>query len=375
MNTTKNVGNSLFKQTRETEDGQTVQLNKGHYSLDTLERLNRFTELLGQGWEEDYQDYRRLWVDLPTKKEIRDYPLLVDIELASACNLSCPMCYTISDEFKAKVTKGLMDFDIFKKIIDEIKDKVYSVRLSFRGESTLHRHFIECIEYAKNAGIKEVATLTNGWRLKGDYLRKVVDAGIDWITVSIDGVGETYESIRKPIKFEEIVSNLTELAELKKRENLTRPLVKVQGIWPAVKKDPETYYQIFSKISDLVAFNPLIDYLRNDSDVVFEDRFSCPQLYQRLVIGSDGKVMMCSNDEDGEEIVGDMYTQSIHEIWHGDELNRIRKTHAELDGFKCMGVCKKCYYPRKTEPNESVMVDGRKVIVENYINRTQQIGS
>ena len=35
----------------------------------------------------------------------------------------------------------------------------------------------------------------------------------------------------------------------------------------------------------------------------------CPQLYQRIVIGSDGKVMMCSNDEDGEVIIGNATTQ------------------------------------------------------------------
>ena len=49
------------------------------------------------------------------------------------------------------------------------------------------------------------------------------------------------------------------------------------------------------------------------ADIVYEDDFSCPQLYQRIVIGSDGKVMMCSNDEDGKALIGDANEQTIQE--------------------------------------------------------------
>ena len=35
---------SLFRQTKQTIDGQTVQLNKGHFCLDTEERLVEFSE-------------------------------------------------------------------------------------------------------------------------------------------------------------------------------------------------------------------------------------------------------------------------------------------------------------------------------------------
>ena len=366
---------SLFAQTEHSEDGSTVQLNKGHYCLDTEERLQAFSDKLAYGWEDEYRTYRELWKSLPAKKIVRDYPLLVDIELASVCNLKCPMCYTITEEFKSKVTKGFIDFDLFKKIIDEIAGKVYSVRLSFRGEALLHKNFIECLKYAKSRGIPEVSTLTNGAKLSGDFLTQIVDAGIDWITVSIDGTDQVYESIRKPIKFEQIVSNLTELKQYKLRNNLVKPVVKVQGIWPAVRHDPQKYYDIFSKLSDLVAFNPLIDYLRKDNELVYEDNFSCPQLYQRLTIGSDGKVMMCSNDEDGKAIVGDINVSTLHDIWNSQELNSYREIHSTSNCYETLPHCKECYYPRKSEVNETCSVDGRTIYISNYINRKQTVGS
>ena len=102
---------------------------------------------------------------------------------------------------------------------------------------------------------------------------------------------------------------------------------------------------------------------------------ACPQLYQRLVVGSDGQVMMCSNDENNDHVVGNAYTQTIKEIWHGPLLNEVRKVHARQDGFKCFGICKHCYYPRKSEPDEKAKVCDREIWVENYVNRAQEVGS
>ena len=44
------------------------------------------------------------------------------------------MCYTTTEEYLNIVSLKYMDFDIFKKIIDEIAGKVFAIRLSLRGE-------------------------------------------------------------------------------------------------------------------------------------------------------------------------------------------------------------------------------------------------
>jgi len=358
----------------ENKEEKYIPINKGHFELDTKERTDKFYEKLSLSWEKDYHEYRKLWVELPKKRNIRDYPLLVDLELSSACNLKCPMCYTITDEFKSKVKKGFMDFELFKTIIDEVAGKVYSIRLSLRGEATLHPKFIEAIKYAKDKGIKEVSTLTHGGNLNLEFFKKVVDAGIDWITISIDGINEEYNKIRKPLKFKDTLKRLQDIKKYKDENNLIKPVIKVQGIWPAIRPNPTKYYETIAPLVDLVAYNPLIDYLRKDHEIVYEENFACPQLYQRVVVGSDGQVMMCSNDEDGEEIIGNAYEESIYNIWHGEKLNKIRDIHNQKDGFKSMKVCKLCYYPRKMIPDEPAKVGNRNIIVENYINRKQEAG-
>ena len=281
-----------------------IPINKGNYSMDTAERDLEFIKNLSAGWEQEYNEYRKKWVDNAKNQILSDYPLLVDLELSSICNLKCPMCYTISKQFKENVNTKRMDFDLFKKIIDEIGGKVPALRLSLRGEATLNKNFVECIKYAKEKGIKEVSTLTHGFKLDIPFFEKIVKAGIDWITISIDGVEETYNEIRKPLKFNDLLNKIKNIKKYKDRNNLKKPVIKVQGIWPAVAKDPDKYYNTFAPIVDQVAFNPLIDYLWNDEEIEYLDEdFSCPQQYQRLVVGADGLVMKCSNDEENKGLL------------------------------------------------------------------------
>jgi radical SAM protein with 4Fe4S-binding SPASM domain len=350
-----------------------VPINKGNYSMDTVEREAAFDKFRGEGWEAEYADYRRKWSEYALNQQVSDYPLLVDLELASICNLRCPMCYTISDEFKKSVNTTRMDWDLYCRIIDEIGGKVPAIRLSLRGEATLHKRFADCVRYAKDHGIKEVSTLTHGFKLNRDYFAQLVDAGIDWITVSIDGTGETYEKIRKPIKFEALLDKIKDIKKYKDERGLHRPVIKVQGIWPAIRENPDLYYETFAPHVDLVAFNPLIDYLWKDTEIQYLDNFTCPQQYQRLVIGADGLVMKCSNDEENKELIGDANKQTVHEIWHGEKMQAVRDLHKEPQGFMKSEVCRRCYLPRLTN-DEAVEIAGRKVIVRNYIDRIQEVG-
>ena len=350
-----------------------VPINKGNYSMDTPEREAQFEEYKAEGWQQEYAEYRSAWSELPKRQEVRDYPLLVDLELSSICNLRCPMCYTITDKFKEHVNTTRMDWGLYCRIIDEIGGNVPALRLSLRGEALLHQRFADCIRYAKSKGIKEVSTLTHGGKLTLPFFEEIVDAGVDWITISADGIGETYERIRKPIKFQDLMDKIKAIKKFKDDHGLHKPVIKIQGIWPAIRDQVQEYYDTFSPYVDLVAFNPLIDYLGNDKQIEYLENFTCPQQYQRLVIGADGLVMKCSNDEENREIIGDANKQSVHELWHSEKMNAVRELHKRDRGFMESDVCKRCYLPRQTEV-EHAEVGGRAFTVKNYVLRAQEVG-
>lgn len=355
-------------------DNQNIPINKGNYYLETDERMVLFEKYRGEGWEKEYVMYRKAWENNAKKQFVTEWPVLVDIETSSLCNLKCPMCYTITEDFKNKVSAQLMTEELYHKIINEIAGNVFAIRLSLRGEPTLHPKLIDFIKYAKQKGIKEVSFLTNGSKLTDDYIRELIYAGADWITISIDGMDNKYESIRRPLRFKEIYYKVKRFHEIKKELEVHKPVIKIQGIWPAIKDDVEKYYNLFAPITDSIAFNPLIDYLDNDKDITYDENFSCPQLYQRVIVAADGQVLMCSNDEENMNVMGDLYKESLYSIWHGQKFQEVRKKMKEKRGFINIPVCKKCYLPRATEDNEKAFVNGREIIIKNYVGRKQTIG-
>ncbi|MEC8147394.1 MAG: radical SAM/SPASM domain-containing protein [Pseudomonadota bacterium] len=350
-----------------------IPINKGQFTLETKEREKQFEKNRGYGVADEYKENRRLWTDCAKKQLVSDYPLHVDLELASICNLKCPMCYTISPEFKKKVNAKLMDYELFTNLIDECAmGGVYSIRLSFRGESFLHKRILDCVRYAKNKGIKEVSTLTNGVRLDEDMFEKLMEAGIDWITISFDGLGKTYEQIRSPAKYERAVEKIANYSKIKEKAGRVKPIIKIQSILPAIEDDPKSFYDVFAPISDMVSANPLIDFMASTKNSPKIENFSCPQIYQRLVIGADGLCMMCANDEEGQVIVGDANKQTIHEIWHGKEFSRVRAIHRQCAGTDKLNPCSECYLPLKTKES-NVKIGGRSVIAEKYVSGTEKV--
>jgi radical SAM protein with 4Fe4S-binding SPASM domain len=350
-----------------------IPINKGQFSLETPDRIERFERSRGFGVEEAYAENREQWTRFAKEQIVSDYPLHVDIELASVCNLQCPMCYTITPEFKQKVNAKLMDYPLFTKLVDECAaGGVYSIRLSLRGESFLHKRIVDCVRYAKEKGIKEVSTLTNGLRLDEAMFGQMMEAGIDWITISFDGLGETYEQIRRPAKYERAVEKIANYQKIKRAAGRVKPIIKVQSVLPAIEKDPQAFYEVFAPITDMVSSNPLIDFMQSKQDMPKIENFSCPQIYQRLVIGADGLVMMCANDEEGKIPVGNVNTQTIHEIWHGAEMTRVREIHRRCAGAAELSACAQCYLPLKTY-DADVTVGDRTVSAEKYVSGTQTL--
>lgn len=314
------------------------------------------------------------WHIYPRLRRAGAYPDHVDLELSAACNMKCPMCYTVTDAFKDAVPHVNMDFALFRRIVDEIAaHRVFSIRLSWRGEPTLNRHFMDCVRYARMRGIREIDSLTNALRLTPPMFEELVDLRIDWLTISFDGVGDTYERIRKPAKYGEMVAKIQAFADIKRRKRSRKPVLRLQGIWPAIAPDAETYFDTFEPLVDEISTNTLLDYLHNDREIAYIPNFVCPVPFQRLVIGSDGRAFMCINDELGRECVGDATRQSIGEIWNGEPMRRVRQVHTRCQGTQTFAPCRECYLPRQAV-RVPYQVGRRTILLDDLVGRRQVVG-
>lgn len=344
----------------------TDHANKGHYSLDTVERENEYERRRGHGWEDEYRWYRSEWVRRPQERDPGPWPLNIDLEISTLCNLNCPMCYRASETFKQKVKPGFMSLRLIKKIIDEMADHVPALRLLAAGESIIHPDFLEIVKYAKENGVKEVSIVTNGAALTRDFIRQLVEVDIDWISVSIDGLDKTYEEIRFPLKFGDTYQKLADLMYYRDKLNKQRPVIKVQSIWPAIENCYEEWLQVLTPVTDLLAFHSYTDYTKTPANFVYDNSFACPDLYQRIYIAIDGKANACCGDIYCQLEVGDITKNSIKEIWNGEKVNKIRRLHESPGGFLQLPVCAQCHVGIKLNYEIKEMSDHRQFKVGKF---------
>jgi len=287
---------------------------------------------------------RAKWYLAPKFFHVVDFPTHLEVETSFACQMRCPMC--TRRKMPKDLTYGTMDFELYKKIIDEAASRgVYSVKLSWRGEPLLNPNIVKMVKYAKDKGIKDVAFLSNGERLNEKIAMQLVDAGLDWISFSVDGMGETYDRIRWPSTWETIVKKIRFLKEYRDSKGLKKPLIRVQSIWGAVKDNYEEYFSFWDKIADKVYI--IADQKRMNEGVNFErdPNYVCYEPWRRLCIGWNGIVPQCISDYEEYVILGDVRKQSIYEVWHGKEINKLRETIKNKRIFSNKMTCNLCHDP------------------------------
>jgi MoaA/NifB/PqqE/SkfB family radical SAM enzyme len=264
------------------------------------------------------------WHIYPNIYHVPSFPTHVDIESSNVCQMKCPMCA----RHLMKAKQGLMDFELYKKVIDECaREGVYSVKLSWRGEPLLHPRLFEMVALAKEKGIKEVALLTNAERLGKEAAKELILSGADWIGVSFDGLGETYNYIRYPAKFEEAVARIQTLQDLKKKMGRSKPLVKIQTVYSAIKDDPGAFRDFWVPKVERVMV--IADQLRSNDRKDFEHdpNYVCPSPWQRICVSFEGTIAQCHSDYNMANVLGDVRTHSLREIWHGEPFRRLRELH------------------------------------------------
>jgi len=294
-----------------------------------------------------YIDYREKWEELPLKKEVSKFPLHLDIEVTNLCNLKCPMCYRHTMREK----EGVMDFELFKKIIDEGKKYgLSSANLSWRGEPLLHPKFFDMVKYAKEQGVIDVRINTNGTLLKNDKIEKLIQSRIDKVIFSVDGATkDTYENIRIGADFYKVTTNIRELIHKRDSMKKEKPSVEMQIIdmkptRKEIGKFIETWRNTVNRIIVVMYRNPFgKEKDRFRVEHTYTKKFPCPQLWQRLVIGWSGTIYKCCGDYAGLAVLGDAKKEKLYEVWHGDKLNKIRDLHKNYE-FNKIASCKMCEF-------------------------------
>jgi len=265
-------------------------------------------------------------------------PFMLFLDPSSRCNFRCTFCPTGNKDLLKKTNRwtGMLDFDLFKKIIDdlhEFENPLKVLRLYKDGEPFLNPRLADMVGYAKKSGkILSIDTTTNGSLLTPERVLPVVEAGIDQINISLDGMSDKQfmQFCRTKVNFKEYVDNIRQLYE--NRGNCKILIKTVNEL--LTDETRQLFLDTFSPIVDKIFIENVspcwpdfgVEELMNveitqgiyGQEIVDVD--TCPYVFYQLSINPDGKVSLCFLDWGHDYIVGDASKQSLKEIWESETL-------------------------------------------------------
>ena len=279
-------------------------------------------------------------------KKILGRPINITIEPTNVCNAKCPICETGAEILDRK--KAFLSFDDFKTILDKVAPFTNTLMYYFMGEPFLNKEWVKQVRYAKEKGIPFISTCTNG-DVKG-IPQEIIDSKIDFVSFQMGGMTqETHEVYRVNTNLENIKNNLVETLRLKHLHNSS---VHIEAGFILMRHNEHQVEEFIEwcKAVDVDSFN-IIDpcvrtveqgtqYLPTDKEhwIYNPEKFAegklqrkivprndCPWIYYSMTVMSNGDVVPCCHDPCGKEIMGNLLTQELDEVWNGPRFQTFRE--------------------------------------------------
>lgn len=298
----------------------------------------------------------------------------VIIELSYNCNLSCSMCgfgKAVNPYSKNK----FLTFENYKKILHQIGDKTKAIRLNGRGESTIHPDFVDILYYTKEQYPSININLFSNFSFKNQRILEALISNQVQLFISMDSSDPSeLTAIRKGARFQFIEENVRQLNVLSNRPFIIFTIQETnihriydiakfafdnrcQILYNTIRRDEgiETFIELvdeqntsitqqFEKVTDLYSNSTLqclypdqlagIDLKVANSTKTHGTMKSCPALDKELCIFYDGTTTPCNMFN--PYIYGNLFKQSLQEIWNGQERLEFLKSH------KNHYYCKNC---------------------------------
>lgn len=272
-----------------------------------------------------------------------DTPYLIQMFPVYGCNFRCGYCLHALDRRQHGYISEVpfMDMGLYRKCIDDMRkfgQKLKMLRFAAIGEPLLHPDIAEMVSYAKRADIAQsVDIVTNGSLLTHELSDKLIDAGLDRLRISVEGLSaEDYQkNAGREIDFDRFVEQIRYFYEHSRR---THVYIKIIDYMVQDPQARERFFEIFRPICHSIAVEHLtptieeIDYKKLSGGMETDkpqngeallDAQVCPQGFYMMQINPDGTAVPCCSMK-YPAVLGDARRQSVPEIWRGEAFNRFR---------------------------------------------------
>lgn len=267
------------------------------------------------------------------------------VEITNMCNKSCYFCS------KSKREKREMSLEEFSEVIKKIKGYTQYIYLHIKGEPLLHSNLDEMLSICDKNDIK-VNITTNGSLLNIKKEILVNHACVRQINISVHSVSER--------EIDEIIESVDYINEKSNIYLVYRYWIlkdiKIQEI-EIINKLIQHYQLSSQKTTDIKNNKNIMIkknlYLNKDlefewptlhSDYINECGF-CLGLKSHIGILSDGTIVPCCLDADGEIKLGNIFEDELKKIIESDLYQQMLKGFRE--NKRICNLCKHCSFNNK----------------------------
>jgi radical SAM protein with 4Fe4S-binding SPASM domain len=242
-----------------------------------------------------------------------------------------------------------MSFEIYRRVIDQIKDHALFLVFWSWGEPFVNPNAFRMIRYAKDCGLV-VHSSTNGHYLNTkERARQLIESGLDSLIFAVDGLNQSsYERYRKGGSLQSVVESIENLVAERSSSGARHPLItfrfivmkhnehqisRVREFAERLGVDVVTFRSAVVKRDDINIENsisPVSPYyqlyssgsVQEGDHPVRQQRLYCHRPYANLTIFSNGDVVSCENDYNSTIPFGNVEQQSLRQILSSAQTKR-----------------------------------------------------
>ena len=270
-------------------------------------------------------------------------PEAISYEISSICNLNCLECPVGNGTIKRK--QKFPDKFVYKKILNEVGDKLWHILLYFQGEPFINPQWSFFVKEANKHNIY-TAISTNGHFLDDKNVKLILDSGLDEIIISVDGVTqEEYEKYRKGGNLNIVLEGIKRLAKEKKEAKKIKPIITLQFIVFSHNEMGLKNFKLIAKqlgadkieikTAQLENLNHIEllphnekyrRYKIENNKAVLKKKLKnkCWRMWHSFVITSDSNVVPCCFDKHETFNMGSLDKLNVLQIWKSNKYKEFR---------------------------------------------------
>ena len=262
------------------------------------------------------------------------------IEINGGCNYSCAMCPQSSPGRSKNFLKKMSLKDFESNVIDAVNNGAYIINLEGSGEPTLQSNLAEYVKIVKKYGAKAYI-FSNGMKMRDDYMKAIVDAGVDFFRFSVIGYdNKTYTKWMNSPFFNLVIKNIKEMQKYVEKTNSSCTVAVYHLLLDNnnIEYEKEQYLSLTADLPVEVELWKMHNWsgVYDPAEARKGEIKTCGRPFSPDIViraggleGKTGAVHPCCQvlGRDDEAVLGHTSENTIKEIWEGEAYTKLREDH------------------------------------------------